>query len=109
MVSAFLLRPEITPILAELVAKSALPLASLETTFAVDSSGFRTTSFGDWRREKFKKTEGEKLQNIWLKAHVIAGTRTHAIPWVVVTEGHVNDTPILPELVNAHHQRGIRS
>jgi hypothetical protein len=41
-----------------------------------------------------------KLQNLWLKAHIVAGTKTHVIPWVVVTEGHANDSPFLPTLVN---------
>ena len=37
---------EITPILHELVTLSALPVAGLETDFAIDSTGFRTTTFG---------------------------------------------------------------
>jgi len=96
MVSEVLRRADVTPILHELIAKAALPLASIEDTFAVDSSGFRTTSFGDYCREKY----GAPTHNVWLKASIIVGTRSHIIPRVVVTDGHSADSPQLPELVN---------
>jgi hypothetical protein len=51
MPSILLRRPETIEILTELIAKSAAALTSVESTFAVDSSGFRTTSFGDYCRE----------------------------------------------------------
>lgn len=37
--------PDVTPILHELVALSALSVAGLENDFSVDSTGFRTTTF----------------------------------------------------------------
>lgn len=89
-------RPDLTPILNELIAKSALALSSVETTFAVDSSGFRTTAFGDYCREKY----GALAHNVWKKAHIIVGTKTQIIPQVVVTDGHAADCPYLPQLVN---------
>jgi hypothetical protein len=89
-------RPDVTPILTDLIEKSALALASVEETFAVDSSGFRTTSFGDYCREKY----GAPAHNVWKKLHIIAGTRTHIIPRVVVTDGHAADSPHFPGLVN---------
>lgn len=43
---------EITPILHQLVYLSALPVAGLETDFAVDSTGFRTTTFSAYNSAK---------------------------------------------------------
>jgi hypothetical protein len=38
--TAFLENPAFTPILFELIRKSATPLRTVETEFAIDSSGF---------------------------------------------------------------------
>ena len=38
----------LTPYLRELIAASALPLKSVETEFAVDSSDFSTTNYVRW-------------------------------------------------------------
>jgi hypothetical protein len=43
--SIFFNNPDVTPILFELVALSALPVAGIENDFSVDSTGFRTTTF----------------------------------------------------------------
>ena len=96
MPSIVLRRADVTPILHDLIAKSALALASIEETFAVDSSGFRTTSFGDYCREKY----GAPSHNVWKKAHIIIGTKSHIIPCVAVTDGHAADCPRLPGLVD---------
>ncbi len=52
MVSEYMEKEELTAILNELITISSLPLKSVETKFAIDSSGFRTTKFGDYCREK---------------------------------------------------------
>ncbi|HLF16119.1 MAG TPA: transposase [Candidatus Thermoplasmatota archaeon] len=79
--SKFLNRADATPLLRGLVHETALPLAELETRFAIDSTGFRTTSFGSYCQEK----HGEKAKNVWLKAHLSTGTRTHIVTDVIVT------------------------
>jgi len=38
-------KPEMTPILHKLIMLSALPVACIENDFAIDSTGFRTTTF----------------------------------------------------------------
>ena len=70
--SKFLLRPESTPILLDLVARSALPLKAIEDRCAVDSTGFRTTLFHHYREEKYNP----QRKNIWLKCHALVGIRT---------------------------------
>jgi transposase len=95
--SMLLRRADTSAVLNELIARSAAALTSIETTFAVDSSGFRTTSFGEYCREKY----GATVQNIWWKLHIIVGTQTGIIPAVVVTEGHAADTKQFPALIEA--------
>ncbi len=45
--------PDTTAILTDLVAKTAAPLKSLESTFAIDSSGFSGCKFDRWFDEKW--------------------------------------------------------
>lgn len=101
MSSIVLNREDVTPILHDLIAKVALPLAGLEEGFAVDSSGFRTTCYGQYCQEK----HGESRANKWLKAHVIVGVKTQIIPQVIVTDGNASDTtqyaPLLNQTVDA--------
>jgi len=103
MASVLFRRPELTPILKGLISRSALALASVEDTFAVDASGFRTRTFGDYLQEKY----GAPAKNVWKKLHIIIGVKSHIIPSVVVTEGHVNDSPQLPALVRAVAEAGF--
>jgi transposase len=93
--SIVLRRQDVTPILQQMIEISALPLRGLESQFAVDSTGFRTTSFGDYNQE----THGPSRRNVWLKAHAIVGTRTHVVVKVKVTDGNVADSPQFPELL----------
>jgi hypothetical protein len=61
-VSNYLADPALTPILKQLVTLSSLPLKSIETEFAVDSSGFSTCRFVKW----FNKTASRKDRGgIW--------------------------------------------
>ena len=45
--------PEITPILKALIEESARPLRTIETDFAVDSSGFSTCIYDRWFSHKY--------------------------------------------------------
>lgn len=103
MSSIVLNREDVTPILHDLIAKSALPLAALEENFAVDSSGFRTTCYGEYCQE----AHGKSNENTWLKAHIIIGVRTHVIPKVVVTGANGADIVQFPELVNGAVDAGF--
>ena len=46
--------PEVTPVLRDLIRASALPVAPIETTFAVDSSGFASSVYDRWFDHKWK-------------------------------------------------------
>ncbi|MBN2517447.1 MAG: transposase [Candidatus Altiarchaeota archaeon] len=96
-------REDVTPILHDLLKLSALPLRSVETQFAVDSSGFRTTQFGEYCREKHKT----KQQHRWVKAHIIVGVKTNVITSAGITEEYGADCPQFEPLVKATHENGF--
>jgi hypothetical protein len=93
--SKFLCRDDAAPILHDLLARSAIPLIGVDTACAIDSSGFRTTRFHYYNHEKYQPTR----QNVWLKAHILAGVQTHAVPVLEITEGSAGDSPRFPVLL----------
>lgn len=95
-ISNFMRRPEIMPILEDLIAISALPLSAVETKFAVDSSGFSTSRFARY----FDFTHGKNTKyRTWVKAHIICGVNTGIVTAVQLSEENRNDVHFLPPLV----------
>src|SRR5947207_6418180 len=68
----------------------------MENDFAIDSSGFTTCNYVRWFDEKYGK---EKTANVWLKAHLMTGVKTHIVTSVEITGKDSNDSPMLPGLV----------
>ena len=96
-------REDITPILQRLLTISAMPLRSVETTFAPDSSGFRTSQFNQYAVEKY----GAKKQHKWVKAHILVGTKTNVIASARVTEENANDCPQFVPMVSEAYRSGF--
>jgi transposase len=93
----YLENPELTPLIKSLIEKSASVLKSVETDFAVDSSGFATTTYDRWFDHKWGK---ERSEAKWVKAHLMCGVKTHVVTSVEVTPTETADAPQLPQLVN---------
>ena len=91
-------KKELTPLLAQMVTLTSLPLRSIETDFAIDSTGFGTSNFQRWYSFKHGK---EISSRRWVKAHFITGTKSNIITSVKITSEFDNDCPQLPELVKA--------
>jgi Transposase DDE domain len=89
--------PEATPILRDLIVRSSLPLRSVETVFAPDSSGFGTSKYLKWFDEKYGV---ERAKCAWVKAHVCAGVKTGVITAAVIGDKDAGDSPQFPELIN---------
>ena len=87
--------PDMTPVLQRLVTLSALPVAGIEVDFAVDSTGFRTTTFSAYSGAKY----GQKKEHQWVKAHLCAGVKTNVVAAVAITDGNSNDSPQFGPLV----------
>ncbi|MGB7124101.1 MAG: transposase, partial [Thermoplasmata archaeon] len=99
----FFLRSDATSVLDDILVRSALPLIGVDSSCAIDSSGFRTSSFHYYKHEKYEPTR----KNVWLKAHILAGVQTHAVPVMLVTEGTANDAPHLPQLLERAFAAGF--
>ena len=105
-VNRYIADPNLTPILTDLIERSAAPLSIVESQFAADSSGFSTCRFDRWFDHKWGK---EKSKRHWLKAHIVrVGTRTNIITAVEVTQSNVNDSPMLPGLLDTSGADGSR-
>lgn len=94
-------RPDLTPLLEELITRSALPLRSLETQFAVDSTGFGTQCFYRHFTAKYGR---EMTARNYVKLHAIVGTNTNVIAAARVTDRNGSDTLELPALVTTTSQ-----
>lgn len=92
---------ELTPIIEKLIQISSLPLKSVETNFAVDSTGFSVNKYGRWFNFRYRKDEEYRK---WFKAHIMVGVKTGIVTGVQITEGTSADSPLLPELVNQTSQ-----
>jgi transposase len=90
--------PLVTPILADLIRRSALPLREVETEFAVDSSGFCTSRFTRWYDVKYGVV---RQKADWVKAHIACGVKTHVVTAVVILDKDAGDVTQFPGLVKA--------
>lgn len=95
-ISAFLDDPKLMPILKELIVRSSLPLRAIETTFAVDSSGFATSKFTRWFDIKYGTT---RQQQVWVKAHIACGTKTNVVTAIRILDKDAADCPQFIPLV----------
>jgi hypothetical protein len=102
----------LTPHLQMLIEESALPLASIEEDFAIDSSGLSTGTFQRWSDAKWGKVRtelGQKMPNSvsrrhWIKIHITTGVKTNVITAVEVTDAHASDMNYFKPLVEATAQ-----
>jgi transposase len=89
-VTAFFEDDYFTPILKELVAFSAWPLRAIETSFAIDSSGFASTRFEKWYDKKYGVTRNKC---VWVKTHIACGTRTNVVTAIRILDKDAADCP----------------
>ncbi len=92
----YLEMPELKPVLTDLITESSLPLAAVETDFAVDSTGFGTSRFTTWYETKYGEVRG---QHDWVKTHICCGVKTNVVTAVEISERYAHDAPFFPQLV----------
>jgi transposase len=88
--------PELFPILLNLIEQAALPLRSVETDFACDSTGFAFCRFTRWYDIKYNRYTAEQQ---WVKAHLMTGVKTNVITSIEIHGRDTNDCPQLPSLL----------
>jgi len=103
-VSAFLTNPELTAVLTALVVRSSLPLRTVETAFAPDSSGFSAGKFVRWYDEKYGV---ERSGHDWVKVHLIVGVKTHVITAVRIEGRDAADCPQFAPLLKTTAESGF--
>jgi transposase len=99
----FFENPTFTPILKTLIAQSAQPLRTVETKFAIDSSGFSSSKFFRWYDEKYGITR-QKCE--WVKVHLACGVKTNIVTAVRILDRHAADSPQFLPLVK-ENKRGF--
>lgn len=100
----YLQMESLTPYLRQLIAESAMPLKSIETDFAIDSSGFSTTRFVRWFDVKYGNNED---WHDWVKMHLMCGTRTHVVTSVELSRARMHDSPYLKPLIEQTAKAGF--
>lgn len=96
-VGHYMQKKELTPLLANMVTLTSLPLRSVEKEFSIDATGFGTSKFDRWYSFKYGK---EIKSRKWVKCHFMNGAKTNVITNVGITTEFNGDSPELPELVN---------
>lgn len=87
-----------TRYLEQLITESSLPLQTVERDFAVDSSGFSTSSFGRYVDLRYGKADVIDRRK-WIKVHLMCGVTTHIVTAVRVTKASAGDSPYFKPLV----------
>jgi transposase len=100
-VAQFMENPALTPILFDLIVKSAAPLRAVETGFAVDSSGFSSSRFERWYDHKYGC---ERRKSTWVKVHVACGVKTNVITAVRILDKDAADCPQFAPLMKTTAQ-----
>lgn len=88
--------PDVTPTLHRLIRQSAAPLSVVESSFAVDSTGFGTQSF--YRHFTAKYGREHTFRN-YVKLHALVGTKTNVIASASITDRDRHDYTQLAPLV----------
>ena len=89
---------DMTPVLRDLITETSRPLKNVEVDFAADSSGFTTSRFIRWFDHKYGVV---RQQHSWVKVHIMCGVKTNVVTAVEIREKLAQDSPLLPELVEA--------
>lgn len=97
-ISRYLENAGLTPVLETLITESAMPLADMEENFAIDASGFSTSTYARWFDHKWGR---ERREAKYVKAHLVCGTKTHVVTRAVVTDQNANDCPEFKGLIEA--------
>src|SRR5882724_5383657 len=90
----------LTPYLKMLIEESSLPLQTIESDFAVDSSGFSVSRFVQWMHAKYSDPHLIDKKD-WVKVHLMCGVKTNVVTAVEVADRHSGDSPFFKPLVDA--------
>lgn len=88
--------PNLIPTLQKVVTLAALPVAVLEDSATIDSTGLACARYGTYRETLYGPRRAHRE---WVKLHALMGLRSKVIIAARVTPGNVHDTTQLPALL----------
>lgn len=91
---------EMTAYLKEMIVETSLPLTTVESNFAVDSTGISTGRYQKWVEVKWGKEQIINHKD-WVKLHLTCGCKTNIVTAVIVTDAHGGDCPQFQPLIEA--------
>jgi transposase len=103
-ISRYLENESLTAVLTMLIEESSLPLQTVESEFAVDSSGFSTCRFYKWVDAKYSDPKILAKRD-WIKVHLMCGVKTNIVTAIEVSERYANDTKYFKPLVESTGRR----
>jgi transposase len=89
--------PAMFDVLVSLIEQASLPLQSVESNFAVDSTGFAFSRFTRWFDIKYNRFTSEQQ---WIKAHICTGVKTNVVTAIEIHGRDSGDALQLPALVD---------
>jgi len=90
---------KITAMLQDLLKMIAQPLATIETSFAVDATGI-SKKYGNTTWMKIRHTpEEEKKRRDYAKLHIVTGCKTNIICAAKITKGTSHESPFFQPLM----------
>src|SRR5436190_14026523 len=92
--------PTLGPLLDHLILLTALPMAEVERTAAIDSTGFSLSRYESWQEHKWGTPT--KRTRCFRKLHAVIGCKTNIFVSASVTEKNVADVRMLPSVVSDH-------
>jgi transposase len=95
-ISEYMRSESLSITLQHLIVKSSLPLAEVETVFAVDSTGFSLPKKRKWFN---KHTNRHEKRRDYMKLHVMIGVKSNIITYAEPTVGSASDMVYLKHLV----------
>lgn len=103
-ITSFFENPEFAPILNALIGESARPLRTVESCFAIDSSGFGTSKFERYYDHKYGTT---RMKAKWVKTHIACGVKTNVVTAVRILDQDAADSPQFIPLVKETARGGF--
>ena len=90
--------PSLYPILLGMIEQASLPLKAIESTFAVDSTGYCFSRFDRWYDVKYNRFTAKQQ---WIKAHICCGVKTNVVTAIEIHDKDAGDVSQLPALVKS--------
>lgn len=99
ILNRYMEKVSLTPFLEMLVEQTSAPLAALEDSFAIDSTGLGISNSVAWSRAKYHDQKMLVNKN-WVKIHCCVGTRTGIISGIEITDKRGHDAQQFSSLLD---------